>query len=265
MINPNDFRVMHCGRPVGKLTNDLVLQLKPIEKRTGLKNRALLLLHGFSSSPAVFRAILAELDYYDAIIAPALPGHASNIIAFAQVKPAEIISYCEAICEGLVKEYTHVDVLGLSLGGMIAAHLAARFKLNHLYLLAPAFDLHLALNRMLTITRFFKALGFKYLRTAAGDLCALDQSEITYRLLPLSVIIDLLTTIKQFKLTLPTCPTDLFLGAHDKIVASARVAQRFLHHPMTRTHWLENSAHILPLDNDKHTILSCIRNNYPIS
>lgn len=55
---------------------------------------------------------------------------------------------------------------------------------------------------------------------------------------------------------------DLFLGRHDDVVASAHVARRFenFYHQAT-IHWLEQSAHVLPLDGDIDQIIQCVRHN----
>ncbi|MGL6036951.1 MAG: alpha/beta hydrolase, partial [Legionella sp.] len=48
------------------------------------------------------------------------------------------------------------------------------------------------------------------------------------------------------------------LGAHDQVVNSKKVEQLFSSLPNATIHWLSNSAHVLPLDNDLAQIIQCI-------
>lgn len=261
-MNPDDFRCMRRGAQLGMVNPQDAQLLETIDRRNGHKRTALLLLHGFSSTPAVFRYLLAGLPKYDALIAPALPGHARDLEAFSQLKASELLTFVEQIAEQLINEYDEVDVLGLSMGGVLAAHLSTRFTLRHLYLLAPAFDLHLAVEKMIQFARFCKWLGFRQFRSMAGNLYTSHACEIAYRQLPLTSIIELLTFINEFTFICPSCPTDVFLGSHDEVVASHVVALRFANQEKVNIHWLANSAHVLPLDGDIDSIIHCINANF---
>ncbi|MCC5014587.1 MULTISPECIES: alpha/beta hydrolase [unclassified Legionella] len=260
-MNIDAFRCMRRGVQLFSLTQDDFSLMAPIEQRNGKKQRALLLLHGFSSSPAVFRDLLPSLAYYDAVICPVLPGHAANLDSFAQSKASDWFVLAEQTCELLVNEFTQVDVMGLSLGGLLACHLSNRFPLHHLYLLAPALDLRLKINRTLGLAKLLNYLGFSQVRSVAGNLYTDEHCEISYRKIPLAVIIEVLTSIRQFQFSPPNCPTDLFLGCHDKVVASWQVAARFANMENVTIHWLANSAHIIPLDGDTDSVLTCIKQN----
>lgn len=262
-MNIDDFRCMREGIVLS------TLHVKETELVPGFvnyyspnKNRALLLLHGFSSTPAVFRHFLPILSqYYDAIIAPALPGHGKDLLSFSTIKATDWLDKIEKTCGELTQEFKEIDVLGLSLGGLLACHLAKLFSLRYLYLLAPALDLHLNLSKKLKLAQVLNSLGFNYLRSKAGNLHQSNHYEIAYRKLPISTIIEVLTLIKQFNFTLPSCPTHLFLGCHDRVVDSTRVATRFTDCPHINIHWLANSAHVLPLDGDSQIIIDCIINH----
>ena len=54
------------------------------------------------------------------------------------------------------------------------------------------------------------------------------------------------------------CPTDLFLGRHDRVIDNKRVSEAFKQQHQARIHWLEHSAHVLPLDNDLSEIITCV-------
>jgi carboxylesterase len=257
----NDFRYMRQGQQLNDLRTQDAQCLKPLNQCSNKKEKALFLLHGFSSSPAVYRYLAPQIKHYDAIICPVLPGHAESIHTFSRIKAADWFNAARTLCASLVKEYQKVDVLGLSLGGLIACELSQIFPLNHLYLLAPALKLQMNTKIMLHITRLFNALGFIHLRNAAGDLLNQEHAEISYRKLPLPTIIEMLQLVQHYQWNAPKCPTDLFLGTQDHVVNSKAVEQLFLPLENTRIHWLDNSAHVLPLDNDLHDIIQCINKN----
>lgn len=262
MLRPHleDFRYMWRGKSINTLHD--ANALAPIELRGANKKQALLLLHGFSSSPAVYRELIPALPAYDAIICPVLPGHGESISAFTTVKATQWISIAEVTCESLLKEYQKVDVLGLSLGGLLACHLSQRFELHHLYLLAPALALQFNLSLALITARVLHRLGFKYLRNQAGNLHSQLHSELAYRQLPISAIIEILTLINEFPFVSPQCPTDLFLGRFDEVVNSTQVATYFMNAPHCKIHFLAESAHVLPLDSDVDAIIACIQENF---
>lgn len=257
-MNINDFRYMRQGKQLRGLEPAEAPLLQPIRQYNQKTERALLVLHGFSSSPAVYRSILPKIKKYDAIICPTLPGHGDSIDAFSQFTAANWLDASRTLCDELVNKYRKVDVLGLSLGGLLACELSKQFNLNHLFLLAPALSLRMHIAPVLKMTRVFKSLGFIHLRNAAGNLLNEQLAEITYRKLPLATIIEMLQLVLNYQWIAPTCPVDLFLGAHDEVVCSKSVAQLFQPLANARIHWLKNSAHVLALDNDLNEIIECI-------
>ena len=258
MINRDDFHYMWRGKPTRPLPESEIGRLDPVHIHGKKHGRALLLLHGFSSSPAVYRAMIPALKNYDALVCPALPGHAENLAAFTSVSYGEWVTAAETACEALVEQYETVEVIGLSLGGLLAYHLANKYPVKHLYLLAPAFKLTFNLKLALTLARVLHACGLKQIKNRAGNLYTKTHDELAYRKLPVRTIIELFTLIEQRELSHPSCPIDLFLGRHDEVVDSAFVAGQFKSNPNCSTHWLENSAHALPLDGDIEDIVACI-------
>jgi carboxylesterase len=257
-MNPNDFRYMLCGKQEADLKKEDFSFLKPINQQGEKKQRALLLLHGFTSSPAVYRYLLPQLKNYDALICPALPGHADSIEAFAQIKAKDWLHATSDIAQQLINTYQKVDILGLSLGALLACQLSAQFQFNHMFLLAPALKLRLNIKYYLKLLVFLKTLGFCELRGRAGNILSTKHAELSYRRLPLSTLIELFTLIDTYQWIIPNCPIDLFLGTHDQVVASEEIEQMFLSLPNTKIHWLTQSAHVLPLDNDMDQIVHCV-------
>lgn len=264
-MNLNDFRYMWRGKVQQSLSQDQIHLLAAIDQRTRRKKRAMLLLHGFSSSPAVYRQFLPSLTWYDAVVCPVLPGHGQSIEAFGKIHAQQWVDCAEQTCRALVAEYEAVDLLGLSLGGLLACHLSSRFAVNHAYLLAPALAIRSNLNRLLRLARLAYGLGFQQIRNRAGNLHTRAHQELAYRKLPIATVIELLCLIRDFKFIEPNCPIDLFLGEHDEVVDSDKVAAWFATNPNARIHWLAHSAHVLPLDGDMAAIVNCIEQNQPPS
>ncbi|WP_298627492.1 alpha/beta fold hydrolase [uncultured Legionella sp.] len=257
-MNIEDFRYMRRGKQLSGITQEELPMLKPINQRSSGSKRALLVLHGFSSSPAVYRYLIPHIKNYDAIVCPALTGHAESIEAFSHSRASDWLLTATNACAELVNEYKKVDVLGLSLGGLLACELSKKFNLNHLFLLAPALRLHMKVDFMLKLAQILQFLGFRHLRNAAGNIKSNEHAEIAYRKLPVSAIIEMLTLSQNYIWTPPTCPTDLFLGTYDEVVNSQQVEQLFLPLPNVTIHWLKNSAHVLPLESDINEIIENI-------
>ncbi len=264
-MNTDDFRYMWRGKPLQPLTKQEAPLLAPIDIRGKGNDRAILLLHGFSSSPAVYRQLLPALTpAYDAIVSPTLPGHGDSIAAFSRATAFDWIAAAEEACRLLVKDYKRVDVLGFSLGGLLACHLSSRISLHHLYLLAPALVLALNIPWALKIAHTMHWLGFQHMRNRAGNLHSRLHSEIAYRQLPITAVIEILTLVNKFQFTPPTCPTDVFLGCFDETINSIAVEKHFSNMPNATIHWLKKSAHVLPLDGDVDAIIACIHKNLSI-
>lgn len=258
MIHCNDFRYMRQGRQIKDLKRNEQTLLAPYQQESNKKEQALLILHGFSSSPAVYRALIPQITRYDAIVCPVLPGHAENIECFSRATARQWLDYAQEHYLALQNNYEKVNVLGLSLGGLLACELAKTCPINHLYLLAPALKLQMKVPLMLTIARIARFLGFVHFRSAAGNILNTEEAEISYRKLPVNTIIEMLELVQNYQWQAPNCPVDLFLGAHDAVVNSHAIEELFLPLNKVHIHWLINSAHVLPLDNDLNQIVTCI-------
>jgi carboxylesterase len=249
---------MRRGKHISDLTKEESRLLEPINQRDEGVERALLVLHGFSSSPAVYRYVIPKLKNYNAIVCPVLPGHGESIEQFSHSKASDWLVKAKEASAELFKEYKKVDVLGLSLGGLLACELSKCSDFNRLFLLAPALKLNMRINFLLKLGAVLSYLGFLYVRNKAGNILSNDSAEIAYKKLPIATIIEMLTLVEHHQWVAPTCPVDLFLGAYDEVVASKQVEELFVNLPNVSIHWLNNSAHVLPLDNDLNMIVDCI-------
>jgi carboxylesterase len=105
----------------------------------GTNGRALLLLHGSGDSPQTLRYMGERLNAAGyTVYAPLLPGHGRSPRDFARVSASDYTTAARAALDMLRGRYAWIGVGGLSMGGALAAQLAAdAADVRVLLLLAP--------------------------------------------------------------------------------------------------------------------------------
>lgn len=98
--------------------------------------KALFCIHGILSTHHDFDKIIENISCsYDYIKTIDLPGHGSNLIEFTS---HNALSYALREFDLLKEAYSTIDVIGYSLGGVIALYIQKIRPINKLILLAPA-------------------------------------------------------------------------------------------------------------------------------
>jgi esterase/lipase len=98
-----------------------------------------LIIHGYTGGPYEVEPLATYLDEqtdWD-IVVPTLPGH-GEMLALKNVAHETWLKAAEDSLQKLKEKYNKVYLIGFSMGGMIAAYLAAKFKVDKLVLLATA-------------------------------------------------------------------------------------------------------------------------------
>jgi len=105
----------------------------------GSTSRALLMLHGFGDTPQTLRYLGGRLHVAGFTVrAPLLPGHGRGLRDFAAASAEDYASAAREELARLREHSSWVGVIGLSMGGAIAARLVAEAKdVRVLVLLAP--------------------------------------------------------------------------------------------------------------------------------
>lgn len=99
--------------------------------------RALICFHGLLSNKNDFNNIVKKLaPYYDYIACFDLPGHGHNRLKF---NTKNVKQFVLDIYDSVAINHTIIDVIGYSMGGVIACYLQCNRKVNRLVLLAPAY------------------------------------------------------------------------------------------------------------------------------
>ena len=254
-----DFAWMRQGIHLASPRPDHMALTHPQRLDKGDKSRsALLMLHGFASSAAVFRLMAPHLRHYDHIFIPNLAGHGLSIASFAQSNAQSWLKHAEQACSNLHAQFESVDVLGLSLGGLIACHLVKKYPLRNLFLLAPALALIQNLAQLRQMTLVCKHLGFENLLNRGGRTFAPFVDELLYRQLPLTCILELLNFIDNYQFHAWDTPSYLFLGQHDNVVDSKKVHQLLKSLPRLEVSYLPHSSHVLAIDGDYQHIIERI-------
>lgn len=126
-----------------KAATRLVPEAAPFRISPEGAKEAFLLCHGFTGIPRELSKVGAALaDKGIASYAPRYPGHGTDRDDFYATGAADWLRRAIDAYLELKAEYATVHVLGHSMGGLIAAIVAATFNAPRLVLLAPAFKVN---------------------------------------------------------------------------------------------------------------------------
>lgn len=258
-----DFCAIQRGRIIRScILNDTALFQSTTHKHTQKTDHALLMLHGFSSSPGVFRNMIPRIQSYDMIIAPLLPGHGISYQAFSQVSHHAWLEWAIQTYDHIAKRYQDVSIVGSSLGGLLGTHIAQHRDVHTLYLLAPAFALTYPIRLIQKLLQCLSWVGITSLPNRGGDFNQPHTYELTFKRLPIHAIQEILSLIQSFKLQPFRQSTHVFLGQHDHVIHTPTVHQYMQNMPHTTLHLLKNAAHVLPLEDDAARIIDLLNDSH---
>jgi carboxylesterase len=106
-------------------------------------SHGILLLHGFGDTPQTLSLLAHELHSagYD-IRAPLLPGHGVDVEAFMQSRRADWLACARVELSRMQASHEAVSIMGLSMGGALAAIIAAESPdIDALVLMAPYLEM----------------------------------------------------------------------------------------------------------------------------
>jgi carboxylesterase len=222
----------------------------------GTGGRTLLLLHGFGDTPQTLRYLAGRLQAAGFTVhAPLLPGHGRGLRDFAAASAEDYVRLARSELDRLRETSPWVGVVGLSMGGAIAARLAAEsLEIRVLVLLAP----YLTPPPPVTLvgrTASLWTVAAPYLGTGGGDASVHDPvaraASYAYGIFPPRAVRALCETAAAGRRALPsiTAPTLVVYSREDNRIphALAETATASLRSP-TERHWVTGCGHVITVD-----------------
>lgn len=215
-----------------------------------------LCIHGFTGGPYEIEPLTTFLqEETDWIISiPTLPGHGEEL-ALDDVTHRDWLDVAEEAYRKLADQVETIYIIGFSMGGMIAAYLAAKYPVKRLVLLSPSRK-YLALSKLTSeLSQLIKDRVF-------GEI----EENLTYRnyqhkkgLIPFRAYLEFAKCIAVTRSTLKdvTSPVLVLQGIEDGLV------------PYQSTHYLDkeipgkmdviyyaDSKHLICLGDDKDVVIT---------
>lgn len=231
---------------------DLTAAARPL-RLTGTPDLAILLIHGFTSTPACMAGWAEGLHRATGatVEAPLLPGHGTrwedlNTVVWQDWEKTVLEAF-----DGLAATHRRVAVGGLSLGGCLATLVAARrpqtaalVLVNHLMWLG---------NPVLPLAPLIKRLT-PSMPSIGGDIKKPGTVEPAYDRVPTGGVDQFRRLMKVVRPLLPsvTMPTLLFKSRVDHVIPAASTLKTIARLGAARKDlvWLEDSWHVATMDND---------------
>lgn len=222
----------------------------------GTAGRGVLLLHGCGDTPQTLRYLGERLHAAGfTVCAPLLPGHGRGLRDFASASADDYLRAARGELDRLRAGSRWVGVIGLSMGGAIAARLAAESSdVRVLALLAP----YLTPPPPVTFvarTAPIWSIAVPYLGSRGGDASVHDPvaraASFAYGVFPPRAVRALCATAAAGRRALPSVrvPTLVVNSREDNRIpfALAETATAGLAGP-TERHWVTGCGHVITVD-----------------
>jgi carboxylesterase len=231
----------------------------------GTNGRGLLLLHGSGDTPQTLRYLAQRLNAAGyTVSAPLLPGHGRTPRDFTQVSATAYLATAREALDQLRARSSWLGVGGLSMGGGIAAQLAAESPdVRVLLLLAPYLTPSPSV-RWAARTSAIWGLVQPYLgargETSVHDIAARNAS-YAYGVFPPKALCALVETARRGRDALGrvTVPTLVINSEQDNRIpaALAAAATSTLRGPAER-HWVAGCGHVITVDYCKGKVVELV-------
>lgn len=214
-----------------------------------------LIIHGYTGGPyevgPLANFLKEETNWH--VEVPTLPGHGKKL-NLENASHKEWITAAENALIQLKEKYDEVYLIGFSMGGMIAAYLAAKFKVDKLVLLATS----------------GKFLSFKQIGIEIGDIIAdgirgnLSENKIYFhyknklKTVPFKANIEFLKLVRFTRKHLKDVESPVLIaqGQQDGMVPykTAYYLDKEITSKRKEVVFFERSKHLICLGNDKDTL-----------
>lgn len=243
----------------------IVLGAEPQEYKTD-GARACLLLHGFSSSPADFGELPRTLHAQGVhVLAPLLPGHGRSPADLRKTSRAAWTRAAEEAFDHLAAHHRSVDVVGFSMGGTLALHLARARKPRRVALWGAFFEVPYKWHYVLPVEWWARVIVpiVRYVRKAPEATNVNDKSQIGkfpfYRHLSTRGSLELFALAQRVFAEAPdvAVPVLMLHGTGDQTASpeAARAYFAALGSEKKKAIWYDRSNHILGWDLDREAVV----------
>jgi len=213
-----------------------------------------LLIHGFTGSPGEMRPLGEHLQQKGHTVKGILlPGHGTSVEDLARTNWQSWYSEVLRGYEELKKQCERIFVIGLSMGGALALHLAANERVNGgiISICSPIF----LVKKKAYLTPYVQYF-IKYSRKK--NYSNKNYESFWYDQYPISGTASLVQALPKIKrqLTDITNPILIIQSTLDKTVApdSAQYIYDHIGSRVKELHWLNNSGHIATLDIERDQV-----------
>lgn len=224
----------------------------------------ILFLHGFTGSAYEGREFgfhFARKGY--AVWVPLLPGHGTRPEDLENITYQEWLDASENYYRSMKEQYKKVIVCGQSMGGALALHLAAKYPIDALVTLAGAIVMKDWRLKLLPLAR--KLIRYQY-KSKGPDIRSKEakKKSATYHKYPIKSLVQFLKLLDYVKAELPKVhsPALIIHSRRDHTITYANLDYIFksISSPLKKTLALENSYHVISVDEEKMIIFDAIEN-----
>lgn len=241
----------------------IVVGAEPIDL-SGDGDAAVLLLHGFGDTPQTLRPVadhLHSLGY--GVLAPLLPGHGRSLAEFVRSSASDWIRESRTALELLNERHARVGIVGLSMGGAIAAILASEKPgVVTLTLLSPYLTMPRSVRRLANWPRvmgwllpYFPGLGDRSIQDARAA-----AESLAYGVLNAKVLAELTAVVDQAALSLPALglPILMIQSRQDNRITEPDAARAFeqIGSASKKLVWISGSGHVITVDRERDRVLA---------
>ena len=251
---PELFRVRHFS--VRNASQEDLLATQPVYHvgQGKLGKMGILCLHGFTGTPASFyeyNRVFIDIGY--SVSTPLLPGHGTTPQDLSPIKWPQWLDCAIEAYDNLRRECDKIFVIGFSLGGSLALHLASiKDDVAKLFLLSPAIKPGLGFKFYEYLFIFLTPINIQYWFQVAGDVKNPEGYEIAYKRTPINSFRELSDCFQQTQNILPKVCTDaiIFQSKTDREIdpKGAEMVYQRINSRNKEIVWLDNSYHAITQD-----------------
>ena len=225
----------------------------------GEKDTALLLIHGFTGSPAEMKLLgdfLNQKGY--TVYAPLLSGHGKTPEEMAVTNKDDWYrSVIDAYWFLKEKGYEKIVAIGLSMGGILSLKLSLDKPLIAVIPMAAPIFVH---DKKIGWARWLKYIKTFQVKEKKED--HIQEYLVSYDKTPIACVESLYQLIKEVKVNLPnvSIPVQVMQGKKDETVVyeSAGYIYDHVKSAVKEIKWYEKTSHIMTLDKEKEKIFEDI-------